>query len=201
MTKNEYLKKLERELTKIPKSEAAKCIAYYNEIIEDTIESGLSEQAAVSKLDTPFSAAQKFLNERSYPVNSEISEKPAKSKTNNLYVLFLILGFPLWFPLYITFYTLVFTVFVIIWSLIITFYALLIAFSVSGVACILYSPIHIILNNNIYLGIAIIGAGLIFIALAMIMSVFAKSSSKGLSIVSMKFLKGIKFTFFKREAA
>jgi uncharacterized membrane protein len=191
------LKNLERELKNIPKSEIVKCLAYYNEIIEDYIEDGLREEAAVSRLDTPKVAAERFINERTItPIKESSYSKPNKSHTS---LLFLILGFPLWFPLIVTFYSLVFTLFVVIWSLIFTIYVLFISFIISGIACIIYAPIQYFLITNLYLAIGTAGAGLILIGLSLIMLYFSKNCAHGLLKLSGYTLKMLKFTFFKKE--
>lgn len=49
MSKQEFLKRLKHELRKLKKEERNKYIAYYDEIIADIVDSGMSEAAAVEK--------------------------------------------------------------------------------------------------------------------------------------------------------
>ena len=49
MTKKEFLKKLRRKLNKLKKEECNKYIEYYDEIISDIVESGVSEAEAISR--------------------------------------------------------------------------------------------------------------------------------------------------------
>ena len=50
MSKKAFLKKLGRALSSLPRDERAKTIAYYDELIEDRKEEGLSEEAAVEAM-------------------------------------------------------------------------------------------------------------------------------------------------------
>ena len=49
MDKREFLKKLEKALKKLLPEERARYISYYDEIIMDSVDSGLSEKDAVAK--------------------------------------------------------------------------------------------------------------------------------------------------------
>ncbi len=50
MSKKVFLKKLGKALGSLPKDERAKTLSYYDELIEDRIEEGLSEEAAVAAM-------------------------------------------------------------------------------------------------------------------------------------------------------
>lgn len=63
MTKYAYLAELAECLEGIPEEEINKTIAYYNEIIEDRMEEGLTEEAAVGALEHPYEVARQLLVE------------------------------------------------------------------------------------------------------------------------------------------
>ena len=50
MSKQEFLKKLKHELRKLKKEERNKYIEYYDEIISDIVERGVSEEEAIARL-------------------------------------------------------------------------------------------------------------------------------------------------------
>ena len=49
MSKQEFLKKLKKELRKLKKEERNKYIEYYDEIISDIMEHGVSEEEAIAR--------------------------------------------------------------------------------------------------------------------------------------------------------
>ena len=53
MTKLEFLYQLEKHLKKLTNEEKKQTISYYSEMIDDMVESGLSEEEAINKLDNP----------------------------------------------------------------------------------------------------------------------------------------------------
>lgn len=63
MTKYAYLAELAECLEGLPEEEINKTIAYYNEIIEDRMEEGLTEDAAVGALEHPYEVARQLLVE------------------------------------------------------------------------------------------------------------------------------------------
>lgn len=60
MNKREFLKKMDYYLLKISDNERHKFINYYEEIIEDYVENGLSEEEAVKKIGNPQQITKKF---------------------------------------------------------------------------------------------------------------------------------------------
>ena len=50
MNKKDFLDALRRELRNLPEAEIEKSVSYYSEIIDDTVENGLTEEQAVTAL-------------------------------------------------------------------------------------------------------------------------------------------------------
>ena len=50
MTKQEFLTQLERRLSTLPERERDASIAYYDEILDDALEEGMTQQEAVASL-------------------------------------------------------------------------------------------------------------------------------------------------------
>lgn len=65
MNKKIFLKTLKRELRALNSSELQKNISYYDEIIADMMESGLSEEAAIEKIGAPQKIAEEILENTS----------------------------------------------------------------------------------------------------------------------------------------
>ena len=74
MTKLQFLYQLEKHLKKLSNIEKNQTISYYSEMIDDMIESGLSEEQAVNKLGNPKDIVKQCLNQED-TVISEINNK------------------------------------------------------------------------------------------------------------------------------
>ncbi len=68
MNKQEFLKALWMRLSDLPREDLEKSLDYYNEMIDDRIESGLSEEAAVLAVGSVEDAAKQILKD--YPDHS-----------------------------------------------------------------------------------------------------------------------------------
>lgn len=63
MTKNEYLKKLDKALKAVSNQEKEKSLAYFSEVIDDRMEEGIPEETAVAELESVESAAARIIAE------------------------------------------------------------------------------------------------------------------------------------------
>ena len=61
MSKQEFLKKLENKLRKLKKEEREKYVEYYDEIISDVMEKGISEEEAIAKQGSIEQIAEEIL--------------------------------------------------------------------------------------------------------------------------------------------
>jgi uncharacterized membrane protein len=197
MTKKEFLESLLKGLSGLPKEDTQERLTFYNEIIEDRIEDGLSEEDAVAEMgpipeivkqivaDTPLS---KIAKERIKP----------KRRMSALEIVLLVLGSPIWLSLLIVIVAVIFAVYVSLWSVIISLWAVfgsLIACAFGGVA----SGIIISLTQNTLTGIAVIGVGILCGGLSIFMFYGCELISKGIIILTKKFALWIKNCFRGKE--
>ncbi len=124
MTKKEFLSALSRGLSKLPRKEREERVNFYAEMIDDRIEEGMPEPDAVASVGTVEGTVSQILAER--PAVAE--EPPRKSGGGRVgVILLLLLGFPIWFPILLTFFitvaSLLFSLFVTLWAVEISFAA------------------------------------------------------------------------------
>ncbi len=89
MTKQLFLNELAAALHSLPREERYRTLGYYDELIDDRMEDGQSEEDAVASLGEPQQVAREILGE----------EEPAPSTSRGRKVwliVLLVLGFPLW---------------------------------------------------------------------------------------------------------
>lgn len=89
MTKQLFLNELSAALHGLPREERYRTLRYYDELIDDRMEDGQSEEEAVSGLGEPEQVAREILGEEEAPAST------GKGRKVWLIVL-LALGFPFW---------------------------------------------------------------------------------------------------------
>ncbi len=111
MTKAVFLRDLESQLKSLNNMERKKFISYYEEIIEDYIENGSTEETAVERVGYPESIAEDILKQESG------TDKKASTTTKGLIGFLMVLGFPLWGSLLLAGILMVLSVYIVIWCL------------------------------------------------------------------------------------
>ena len=110
MNKNEFLSLLNKKLKKFPKQEVKERLVFYSEMIDDRVEEGLTEDEAVSEIG--------YIDEIFNQIEIEMADKEiVKEPLNKWELILLIVGSPIWFPLLLV-------AFVVVWSLLITLWAI-----------------------------------------------------------------------------
>ena len=95
MTKQLFLNELAAALHSLPREERYRTLGYYDELIDDRMEDGQSEEDAVESLGSPEQVAREILGEE--------EPAPSTSKGRKVWlIVLLVLGFPLWGSLLVT---------------------------------------------------------------------------------------------------
>lgn len=151
MSKNEFLGKLRIEMQNAGLDNISNVIEYYDEMLEDRIEDGMTEEEAVASLESIPSiiASMKADKPMSEVVKERIKEskdKADKKGHSALWITLAIIGSPIWFSLLIALGALVFALYVTIWALVIAFFATTFALGIAAVACLVAAPVSIFLG-------------------------------------------------------
>lgn len=190
MNKQEFLYQLEEGLIRLNASERDQFVLYYDELIEDYVEDGASEEEAVNKLGKPSRIASKILEEaieeRSFP----------KKKLSPLMVVLLIIGFPLWGSILLAAILLVLSVYIIIWCLPFTTGM----FAVVGLAASVFSVCasFFALQDGVYIAVTQMGISLFILGLALLSGLATLNMSERFIKVSKSFSSKI-VNLFERQ--
>lgn len=196
MNRAEFLRALGERLKTLPQGEIEKSVGYYNEIIDDKIEDGITEEEAVAGLDSVDVIAEKIMYDTPLPV---LIKARKKSSWSALEIVLLVLGFPVWFPVLIALLAVVFAFYAVVWSVFISLYAVVLAFAVSGLASAVFSPV--IFASNVPAGLFLLGCGFILASLAIFTFRPVTLAAKEVVGLTAVVLKKIKSLFIKKEAA
>jgi len=124
MTKKEFLKALEKELIYHGCEDVTTLIEYYDELIEDKIESGLKEKEVINDL----SVSDIVRNMKAERKIGEAVEKPSISNGVKALIAFLgVLSFPMLIAVGAVLFALFITIFALIFTVVVTFGALFLA--------------------------------------------------------------------------
>ncbi len=188
MTKNEFLLTLRDKLNVLSKEDIEKSIDYYNEIIDDRIEDGLTEDEAVEAIGSVDEVAAQILMDT--PLSNLLKPKRALKVWE---LVLLIIGLPIWLPLLLT----ALSLYIVFWAVIASLYAVVLSPAVCGLAAILNFAI-LITFGNLAQGILFLGMGLVCIGLAILAFFGCNKITKGAVICGKKILMLIKSCFIRK---
>ena len=136
MDREQFSKAFRRKLKGMPREEIAKTVSYYEEMIADKIEGGMSEREAVASLGDLDDLAR---SARGVATGSE--EKPPRTHAAPApwVILLIVLGSPLWIGIAAGLFGMIVGFFAVIFSLDVTFLAILAGLLI-GFFAIVFSP-------------------------------------------------------------
>lgn len=172
--------------------EMYKTLNFFEEMIDDRIDEGLSEEEAVSQLGDINIIVDQILDEHN--IEKKQTKLVWRFIPRELGFINIVLLFPAW----ITIFSLVASLFIVILSIIFSIVFSIIAIFIGGILLILKSPFYLIYERNISyfldtlgFGFVISGAGLI--GIDWLIKIYKKSRQNGINIRTI-FVK-----IFKKE--
>ena len=194
MTKIEFLNNLRNELIGLPKEDLENRLSFYEEMINDRISEGKSEEQAVSEIGTVDEVVQQIAKDT--PFFKLVKEKTKPSRPlRGWEIALIVIGFPLWFPIAITLLNLIFVAYILIWVFVIVAYSLEAGFIGYAFAGLVAAGASLYAGefNLIPLGAAICSTG------AAILMIFGCIGATKLSLtISKSIVLGIKKAFIRK---
>jgi len=193
MNKAQFLKIICERLKGLPREDIERSLEYYNEMIADHIEDGLSEEEAVAAMGSIDDVVAQILSE--IPLKKIVREKTRPKKGFKAWeIVLLILGFPVWGSILISLLSAFFAVYVSLWAVVISLYAADFAIAVSGIGAIIGGIAALSMGRGLRC-IALIGAGLILCGVAILFFFVCKYAAIGAVKLGKLFTLGIKRLF------
>jgi len=202
MTKLEFLDALKARLASLPQSEIYRLTGYYAEMIDDRIESGMSEQEAVAALGPMDSIIESIMYDMSIPklMRAKVNESQHKIGNKALWIILVIVTFPFWFPALMAFFGVVFGLFMAIWGVILALFAVVAALGVSGIGCVI-GGIVLIFVRSVPVALCTIGTGFALIGVTLFLvkpiTYIAKWLARGIAALARR----IKSLFIRKKEA
>ena len=183
------------KLQGLPPSDIDERISFYSEMIDDRMDEGKSEEEAVSEIGNVDDVVMDIAKDT--PLVKLVKEKmKPKRRIRPWEIVLLVLGFPLWFPLLITFFVLVLVFWIVIWVLAIVTYVLEAAFAATSVAGVVAFAAYFLNGQTNYTAL---GASVMCAGAAILMVFGCIGATKGCIALTKSIITGIKMLFIGRK--
>lgn len=191
MKKNELFREIKSKTKHLPKQERREMLAYYNEMISERMEDGMTEEDAVAALGTVEELVSSSAFEKSVSLARRASLRP-------MHIVLIIIGSPLWICLLAVLACLVLVFYVLVWALVLVCYAAFAAFAVASLACIAAGFVNLFLANPHYF-FAYFGAGLLLVGFTLLLLLLANLYARAAVRLSVGLARKIGDTFLKKD--
>lgn len=197
MRKQEFLDKLKASLWAMPEADKQRSMDYYAEMIDDRMEDGLSEEEAVAAVGDLDEIVKQILHETPRPpVAVQKEQKQRKHGLEAWLIVLLVLGSPLWISLVTAVVSVVFSVYVSLWSVVIVLYTVAVAVGAAAIGCLIGSFFMIGRPGVIVVSI---GTALLCAGLAILLFILGNLAAKGMIGLTKLCWQGIKSIFQRKE--
>lgn len=199
MTKINFILSLNEKLSGLPKDEIEERLSFYNEMIDDRMEEGLTEEEAVASVGSIDEIAAQIVDD--IPLMKIAKEKiRPKRRLKAREIVLLSVGSPLWLTLVLVAASLIITLYAVLWSLVASAWAVFAALAAVAVAGTV-AGIFVAIFNGVLSGLALVGAALVCGGLGIFAFIGCLAATKGTVILTKKIALGIKKCFIKKEEA
>ena len=182
MNRTQFIDKLAKKLSKLPKKELKETVDYYYEIIDDKVNEGMSEEDAINSLGSIDKIANSILPEETLRENK---------KQTNWKIVLLSSTAIIWIPVLISLLAVAFAIYVSLWAIVISLGASSLATLVGSLVSI-YGFIDLF-NGSIGSGLTYISMGIGSIGLSFVLYYVTILSGKLLVLLTKKiFARGEK---------
>ncbi len=197
MNKELFLQTLRERLSCLPQGDLEERISFYEEMIDDRIEEGLSEEEAVAAVGPVDDIVEQVMAE--IPLTKLVVQKVKPKRSVRAWeIVLLILGFPVWFPLIISLMAVMFSVWIVLWALVISVFAVGVSFVAGWISSLPVALYYVTLGSFAGAG-SFLGAGMILAGLGILVIIGGKYFGKGVIVITKKYLLWIKSLFVGKE--
>ncbi len=197
MNKELFLKTLRSRLSFLSPSEIDERLAFYEEMIDDRMEEGMSEEEAVKAVGSVDKIAEQIMSET--PLVKFVAKKVKPKRTPAAWeIILLIIGAPLWIPLLIAGVSVLFSIYISIWCILITVFAVNITFAVGAIVSI-PCAIWFFWTGKTLEALFLLGGGMVLIGLTILMFYINIGISKGIVALSEKLVLWVKSWFVGKD--
>ena len=201
MSRDAFIGELRHRMAGLPQEAVDRTVEYYSELIADSMEDGLSEEEAVSRLGSLDEIVANVVKDTplSQIVETRIREKKAKRGGIRAWeVILLVLGAPLWLPLLLAVLAVVLALYVTLWAVVIALWAVVAAVILTGVVAVVAGIVELC-RLHLPQGLVLLGGGLVCMGLCALLFLLMKLITVGTVKLCKLIWTGIKSLFVGKK--
>ena len=201
MTKQEFLTALREGLRGLPPADIEEHAAFYDEMIDDRMEEGLTEAEAVAELGPVENVIAQIAAET--PLLRLVKEKvrTERKRTGKGWVTaLLIAGSPIWASLLIAAAAVVFSLAVSAWAVVISLYAAALGLVVGGALAVIFAFVYIF-RGDLPVAAFFFGGGLACVGLGLLLFLGCSALARGLAKGMKNMILGCKSLLIGKKGA
>ena len=201
MSRDAFIGELRHRMAGLPKEAVDRTVEYYSELIADSMEDGLSEEEAVSRLGSLDEIVANVVKDTPLPqiIETRIREKKAKRGGIRAWeVILLVLGAPLWLPLLLAVLAVVLALYVTLWAVVIALWAVVAAVILTGVVAVVAGIVELC-RLHLPQGLVLLGGGLVCMGLCALLFLLMKLITVGTVKLCKLIWTGIKSLFVGKK--
>ena len=172
MNRVEFDRALRQGIRGLSKADVQRFSEYYAEMLDDRIEAGMTEAAAVAQLGDPREIAAQILSDGSLPEVQRLQDR-LKRRPRAWVSALIVLGSPVWLAVALAAFSAALAVMAALWSVIVVLWAADLAFALCAPACVAMA-VSCIVRGDAALSTAMLGAGLFCAGAAIVWFYFAR---------------------------
>ena len=198
MHKQEFLAQLRAGLAGLPQEDLEGRLMFYSELLDDQMEEGLSEEEAVAAAGPVDEIVRQIIEET--PLTKIAKERIRPRRQLKAWeIILLVLGAPIWLSLGLAAAVLIFALYVVLWSVSISLWAVFASLAVCAVGSL---PVFVLLiARSGAAGLAALAAGLVCAGLAILLFFGCRMVTKGILTLTKSFAAWLKSRFLRKEDA
>ena len=199
MSRDAFIGELRHRMAGLPQETVERTVEYYSELIADSVEDGISEEEAVSRLGSLDEIVSNVVRETPFTqiVHTRVQESKKKGSVGWLIAL-LILGAPVWLPVLIAVLAVLFALFVALWAVVISLWAAVLAVILAGVAAVAVGIFELV-RLHVPQGLVLLGGGLVCLGLCALLYLLLKLLTVGTVKLCKWVWTGIKSLFVGKK--
>lgn len=187
MNKNTFMEEVGKRLDGMPASDVKRSLDYYSEMIDDRIEDGEDEEAAVAAMGTVADVTDRILSE------SNVKAPHSGRRLKVWEIVLIILGSPIWVTLAVAAVIVVLALYAVLWSVVAAFYAVVFSLVCAALVC-LVAAVAMLVTGSPSNAMLILGMCFICAGIAVFGFFGCLVTTKGILHLSVKLAKRIKLS-------
>ncbi len=199
MSRDAFIGELRHRMAGLPQEAVDRTVEYYSELIADSMEDGVAEEEAVSRLGSLDEIVANVVKETPLTqiVQTRVQESRKKGGSGWVIAL-LILGAPVWLPLLIAALAVLFALFIALWAVVIALWAAVTGVILAGVAAVA-AGIFELVRLHVPQGLVLLGGGLVCLGLCALLCLLMKLITVGTVKLCKWIWTGIKSLFVGKK--